>query len=142
MGVQLHVERVEKSSKDNFFHLKSILEQLEANQLIIEMKAYDAINSSDMLLNIVKEGLHSVDSLLYDEKIGMIRPIEESALNITPKEEIQNRTYPFIEIMNSILEAAYISSQVSRDIEHEIANQGEIIDDIKCKLKNNVMTNK
>ena len=142
MGVQLHVEKVEESSKDNFFHLKSILEQLEANQLIIEMKAYDAINSSDMLLNIVKEGLHSVDSLLYDEKIGMIRPIEESALNITPKEEIQNRTYPFIEIMNSILEAAYISNQVSRDIEHEIANQGEIIDDIKCKLKNNVMTNK
>ena len=142
MGVQLHVEKVEESSKDNFLHLKSILGQLEANQLIIEMKAYDAINSSDMLLNIVKEGLHSLDGLQYDEKTGMIRPVEESALNMAPKEEIQNRTYPFIEIMNSILEAAYISSQVSRDIEHEIANQGEIIDDIKCKLKNNVMTNK
>ena len=142
MGVQLHVEKVEESSKDNFLHLKSILGQLEANQLIIEMKAYDAINSSDMLLNIVKEGLHSLDGLQYDEKTGMIRPVEESALNMAPKEEIQNRTYPFIEIMNSILEAAYISNQVSRDIEHEIANQREIIDVLKCKLKNNAVVNK
>lgn len=142
MGVQLHVEKVEESSKDNFLHLKSILGQLEANQLIIEMKAYDAINSSDMLLNIVKEGLHSLDGLQYDEKTGMIRPVEESALNMAPKEEIQNRTYPFIEIMNSILEAAYISNQVSRDIEHEIANQREIIDVLKYKLKNNAVVNK
>jgi len=142
VGVQLHVETEEESSIDNFLHLKSILEQLEANQLIIEMKAYDAINSSDMLLNILKEGLHSLDALQYDEKTGVIRPKEESALKITPKEEIQNRIYPFIEIMNSILEAAYISNQVSRDIEHEIANQREIIDVIKCKLKHNRSVNK
>lgn len=142
MGVQLHVEAVEESSEDNFLHLKSTLEQLEANQLIIEMKAYDAINSSDMLLNMVKEGLHSLDALQYDENTVAIRPKEEFALNITLKEEIQNKIYPFIDIMNSILEAAYISNQVSRDIEHEIANQREIIDVIKCKLKHNMVVNK
>lgn len=142
MGVQLHVETVEEGSKDYFLNLKSILEQLEANQLIIEMKAYDAINSSDMLLNIVKEGLNSLDALEYDEKTGMLKPKEESAHKTSPKEEIQNRIYRFKEIMKPILEAAFISNEVSRDIEQEIANQREIIDVIKCKLKHNMVVNK
>lgn len=142
MGVQLHVETVEEGSKDYFLNLKSILEQLEANQLIIEMKAYDAINSSDMLLNIVKEGLHSLDTLEYDEKTGVLKLKEESAHKTTPKEEIQNSIYRFKEIMKPILEAAFISNEVSRDIEHEIANQREIIDVIKCKLKHNMVVNK
>ncbi len=115
MGVPLHTETVKEGSKEYFHSLKSILEELEASQLIIEMKAYDAINSSDMLLNIIKEGFHSLEVLQSNE--GK-------------------------EIMKPILEAANISNQVSRDIEHEIANQREIIDVIKCKLKYNRAVNK
>lgn len=139
MGVQLHAEEVKEGSKDYVVNLKSIFEQLEANQLMIEMKAYDAINSSDMLLNMVKDGLHSLDALQYDEKTEGMRLKEKSANRINGKEEMHNRISCFKEIIKSILEAAYISNQVSRDIEHEIANQREIIDVINYKLKHDMV---
>lgn len=137
MGVQLHIEKVKESSKDDYHNLKLIFEQLEANQLLVEMKAYDAINSSDMLLNFIKEVVPSIDSLQYDEITGKIGLNKESGDKEITKEEMLNRICDVKELMKSILEAAYISNQVSRDIEHEVANQREILDVIKCKIKQN-----
>lgn len=141
MGVQLHIEKVKESSKENYHNLKSILEELDANQLLIEMKAYDAINSSDMLLNFVKEVYHSLNSLQYDEITGIIRPKEELEYKEITKEEMLNRICCLKELIKSMLEAAYISNQVSRDIEHEVANQREIIDVINSKIKHNRVVN-
>lgn len=147
MGVPLHTQTVKEGSKEYFHSLKSILEQLESSQLIIEMKAYDAINSSDMLLNIIKEGVHTLEVLQsHEEAKGIeaegIEPKESSLYKTAQLEKSQNRGCQFKELMKPILEAANISNQVSRDIENEIANQREIIDVIKCKLKYNSAVDK
>ncbi|WP_313128397.1 hypothetical protein [Anaerocolumna sp.] len=143
----LHTQTVKEGSKEYFHSLKSILDQLEASQLIIEMKAYDAINSSDMLLNIIKEGIQSIEVLQSNgEEKGIeteeIESKESSLHKFNSLEKNQTRRCQLKEIMKPILEAANISNQVSRDIEHEIANQREIIDVIKCKLKYNRAANK
>jgi hypothetical protein len=145
VGVPLHTQTVKEGSKEYFHSLKLILEQLEASQLIIEMKAYDAINSSDMLLNIIKEGFHSLEEQQSDEEVKGREEVEsqkEFLYKTHQLEKEQNKGCSLKEIMKPILEAANISNQVSRDIEHEIANQREIIDVIKCKLKHSRTANK
>lgn len=51
--------------QEDFIHsMGDILEKLDASQLMVEGNAFDAINSSDMVLNSVKEGIGSVDELI------------------------------------------------------------------------------
>lgn len=204
-------------------NMTKIMEQLDTSQLTVEKNAFDAINSSDTSLNLVKEGIKSVDELL-DRIETLNESVENSSKNITQMENlsrmiagfanviagISNKTnmlslnasieaarageqgrgfavvagevrnlasqsaksskeitetiesiqtfvsetveaissiYKIVEQQNAmvndvktvfqkILEAAYISNDVSRNMEHEIAYQRDITDNAKKTIEN------
>ncbi|MGB8454571.1 MAG: methyl-accepting chemotaxis protein [Anaerocolumna sp.] len=209
--------------QEEFIHsIGAIMENLDSSQLKVEKNAFDAINSSDTSLNLVKEGIQSVDDLL--SKINLLHStVENSSKNmnqmkdlsnmiegfagviggisnktnmlslnasieaarageqgrgfavvagevrnlaaqssksskeisetiqsiqsfVTETVEAMNNIYEIVEKQNSmvsevkdvfhkILEAAYISNDVSRNMEHEIAYQRDITDNAKNTLE-------
>lgn len=64
--------------QEGFFkNIEIIMEQLDTSQLMVEGNAFDAINSSDTSLNLVKEGIVCIDGLL--EKITSLYEVAESS---------------------------------------------------------------
>lgn len=66
-----------KVQEDFFKNIETIMEQLDTSQLMVEGNAFDAINSSDTSLNLVKEGIVCIDGLL--EKITSLYEVAESS---------------------------------------------------------------
>jgi len=68
----------------NLEEIQRTINSLDASQLKVEKNAFDAINSSDTTLNLVREGLENVNSL--SEKIDAmeveIRKISESMVHM------------------------------------------------------------
>lgn len=211
-----------KVQEDFLKNIETIMEQLDTSQLMVEGNAFDAINSSDTSLNLVKEGIVCIDGLL--EKITSLYEVAESSkenmnkLNLfssmiegfsTVIGRISNRTntlslnasleavkagesgkgfihiadeirelaeksskssndiaetiqaiqeyiYRTVEamgeihrvaqiqnamvsdvkmVLQKILEAAHISNDVSRNMEHEIAYQRDITDSVKQAIE-------
>ena len=69
----------------NLDEITHTIESLDASQLKVEKNAFDAINSSDTTLNLVRRGLENVNSL--SEKIDAmeieIQKISESMVHMT-----------------------------------------------------------
>jgi len=203
-------------------NMSTIMEQLDSSQLTVEKNAFDAINSSDTALNLVKEGIQCVDELLdriktlniavesssktmvqmenlsnmiagfagviagISNKTNMLslnasieaarageqgrgfavvagevrnlaaqssksskeiaETIQSIQSSVTETVEAMSNIYQIVEKQNSmvgdvktvfqkILEAAYISNDVSRNMEHEIAYQRDITDNAKNTIE-------
>jgi methyl-accepting chemotaxis protein len=203
-------------------NMTTIIKKLDTSQLTVEKNAFDAINSSDTSLNLVKEGIDCVDELLGKIKT-LNSTVENSSKNIIQMEslskmiagfasviagistktnmlslnasieasragehgrgfavvagevrnlasqssksskeisetiesiqafvsetvEAMNSIYQIVEqqnamvsdvktVLQKILEAAYISNDVSRNMEHEIAYQRDITDSAKKTME-------
>lgn len=212
------------AEKENFIKsLWTIMEELDISQLAVEGNAFDAINSSDTSLNLVKDGILCIDQLIEritllhhvaadsKEKMdklthfsGMIADfanviggisnrtnnlslnasieaakageagvgfyniaseIRELAVKSSKSSNdiaetiqlIQEFIYGTVEamgeihrivekqnsmvsdvktVLQKILEAAHISNDVSRNMEHEIAYQRDITDSVKKTVEN------
>ncbi|MDF2610022.1 MAG: hypothetical protein K0R92_1496 [Lachnospiraceae bacterium] len=96
------------------------LEQLECSQLGLENKAFETINCADTALNMVKEGIQTMEELIS-------KMCTDSALN----NEITRIRF----IMKSILDTAYQCNDMSRNLEHEVALQREITDSTKQQIE-------
>lgn len=72
--------------------IKNTIDRLDASQLKVEKNAFDAINSSDTTLNLVRDGLENVNSL--SEKID--------AMDIEIKRISENMVH-MAELMNMIV---------------------------------------
>ncbi len=73
-------EEIKKLSKfqDDFIrNMGTIMEQLDLSQLTVEGNAFDAINSSDTSLNLVKEGIECIDELI--KRITLLHQVDENS---------------------------------------------------------------
>ena len=144
--------------------IKNTIDRLDASQLKVEKNAFDAINSSDTTLNLVRDGLENVNSL--SEKIdamdveGQVRDLaaqsaksskeisetvraiqkftdslEESLKSITKVVSEQGELRGQVkDIFDQILEAADAENAVAHNMEKEIAYQREITDNVKMAV--------
>jgi methyl-accepting chemotaxis protein len=58
------IRNLSNIQEDFIRSMGEIMDKLDASQLMVEGNAFDAINSSDTALNLVKEGIASVDELI------------------------------------------------------------------------------
>lgn len=102
-------------------NIYQVMENLDASQLKVEKNAFDAINSSDTTLNLVKEGIGSVDVLL--NKIEELNgAIETSSTNINQMENLSNMIAGFANVIAGISNK---TNMLSLNASIEAARAGE-----------------
>ena len=82
-------------------NISTIMDQLDSSQLKVEKNAFDAINSSDTSLNLVKEGILCVDELLDKIKILNLA-VESSSKNMTQMDNLSNMIAGFADVIAGI----------------------------------------
>lgn len=99
----------------------TIMENLDASQLKVEKNAFDAINSSDTALNLVKEGIGCVDELL--NKINLLHTaVENSSKNIDQMKNLSNMIEGFAGVIGGISNK---TNMLSLNASIEAARAGE-----------------
>lgn len=109
-------------------YVADIMEQWEESQLNTEKVAYEAINLSDSVLNMSKEG--SRLTLLLEEcyKEMSIGTSADKYLKMTAfLEEIKS-------LFQNISEATEAENEICHQMEEEIANQREMQENVKSNL--------
>ena len=108
--------------QEEFIHsIGNIMENLDTSQLKVEKNAFDAINSSDTSLNLVKEGIQSVDDLL--NKIDSLHTaVENSTKNINQMKNLSNMIEGFASVIGGISNK---TNMLSLNASIEAARAGE-----------------
>ncbi len=96
------IKNLSEIQKDFIHSMGEIMEKLDDSQLMVEGNAFDAINSSDTALNLVKEGIVSVDDLIG--RITYLNNIIEKSYN-----KMQN----LIELSNKIGDLSKVIGGIS-----------------------------
>ncbi len=99
----------------------AIMESLDSSQLKVEKNAFDAINSSDTSLNLVKDGIRSVDGLL--DKINILHiTVKNSSENINQMKNLSNMIEGFASVIEGISSK---TNMLSLNASIEAARAGE-----------------
>ncbi len=108
--------------QEEFIHsIGVIMEKLDSSQLKVEKNAFDAINSSDTALNLVKEGIQCVDVLL--NKINLLHTaVENSSENINQMKNLSNMIERFAGVIGGISNK---TNMLSLNASIEAARAGE-----------------
>ncbi|SFR69368.1 methyl-accepting chemotaxis protein [Anaeromicropila populeti] len=81
--------------------VKSVLNNLDASQLKVEQNAFDAINSSDTTLNLVKEGMQCIKEL--SEKISILNEVmKKTSGTMEQMEKLTNKIEGFAGVIGGI----------------------------------------
>lgn len=102
-------------------NMNSIIENLDSSQLKVEKNAFDAINSSDTALNLVKEGMACVDELT--RKINVLNSAVESASNTL--KQMESLTLKIVGFANVITGISTKTNMLSLNASIEAARAGE-----------------
>ncbi|WFR56197.1 methyl-accepting chemotaxis protein [Anaerocolumna sp. AGMB13025] len=90
-----------KQQEDFISSIGAIVEKLDSSQLKVEKNAFDAINSSDTSLNLVKEGIQCVDDLL--NKINSLHiAVENSSKSVNQMKNLSNMIEGFATVIGGI----------------------------------------
>ncbi len=108
--------------QEEFIHsIGGIMENLDSSQLKVEKNAFDAINSSDTSLNLVKEGIRCVDDLL--DKINLLHTaVENSSENMNQMKNLSNMIEGFAAVIGGISNK---TNMLSLNASIEAARAGE-----------------
>lgn len=102
-------------------NIGDIMTNLDTSQLKVEKNAFDAINSSDTSLNLVKEGISCVDELL--DKIKILNgAVESSSKNMKQMENLSNMIAGFAGVIAGI---STKTNMLSLNASIEAARAGE-----------------
>lgn len=102
-------------------NMSAIMNNLDTSQLTVEKNAFDAINSSDTSLNLVKEGIQCVDELL--ERIKALNiAVESSSKNMIQMENLSNMIAGFAGVIAGISNK---TNMLSLNASIEAARAGE-----------------
>lgn len=102
-------------------NMSTIMNNLDTSQLTVEKNAFDAINSSDTSLNLVKEGIQCVDELL--ERIKALNiAVESSSKNMIQMENLSNMIAGFAGVIAGISNK---TNMLSLNASIEAARAGE-----------------
>lgn len=101
--------------------LEKIIDELDDSQLKVEKHAFDVINSSDTSLNLVREGITNIESIVHD--INELNAfVEESADNIQKLESLSKLIEDFAGVIGKI---ANKTNMLSLNASIEAARAGE-----------------
>lgn len=119
--IGIEIKELIKEQEQCVSNIQTIMDNLDASQLKVEKNAFDVINSSDTSLNLVKEGINSVDQLL-----GKIRTlngaVETSSNNINSMEDLSNMIATFANVISGISSK---TNMLSLNASIEAARAGE-----------------
>lgn len=89
--------------------MKKVVYDLDESQLKVEKHAFDVINSSDTSLNLVREGISSIGSII--EQINKLDGIvKQSAANIRQLESLSRMIESFTQVISGIANKTNILS--------------------------------
>jgi methyl-accepting chemotaxis protein len=109
------------SNKEIVESLSNILGNLDESQEKLEKNAFDAINSSDTSLNLVKESIGNVEEILnMIEALNMV--VDESSAKIKELEKLSFKIEQFASVISSISNKTNI---LSLNASIEAARAGE-----------------
>lgn len=106
---------------DCIHNITAIMDQLDSSQLSVEKDAFDAINSSDTSLNLVKEGIQSIDELL-DKIKALNDAVVDSSSNMSQMENLSNMIAGFANVIAGISSK---TNMLSLNASIEAARAGE-----------------
>ena len=98
-----------------------IISSLDESQLKVEKHAFDVINTSDTELNLVKEGIVSIEDIVKDIN-DMNVLVEKSAENIENLKQLSHLIEEFADVINKI---AGRTNMLSLNASIEAARAGE-----------------
>ncbi|WP_156034642.1 methyl-accepting chemotaxis protein [Clostridium sp. KNHs205] len=110
------------AKQDEFIKsIGEIVKNLDTSQLKVEKNAFDAINSSDTSLNLVKDGITCVDDLL-DRIKSLNEVVENSSQNMNQMKNLSNMIVGFAEVIGGISNK---TNMLSLNASIEAARAGE-----------------
>jgi len=110
------------AKQDEFINsIGEIVKNLDTSQLKVEKNAFDAINSSDTSLNLVKDGITCVDGLL-DRIKSLNEVVENSSQNMNQMKNLSNMIVGFAEVIGGISNK---TNMLSLNASIEAARAGE-----------------
>lgn len=102
-------------------NMNKTIGNLDSSQLTVEKNAFDAINSADTSLNLVKEGIECVDELLG--KIDVLnKTVDNSSQNIVQMENLSKMIVGFADVIAGISNK---TNMLSLNASIEAARAGE-----------------
>lgn len=115
------IKALTKKQKACVSKIENIMNSIDESQLKVEKQAFDAINSSDTTLGLVKEGIRSVADL-SEKSSSLYKAVSVSSQNITQMEELSNMIYGFANIISGISNK---TNMLSLNASIEAARAGE-----------------
>ena len=110
------------AKQDEFIKsIGEIVKNLDTSQLKVEKNAFDAINTSDTSLNLVKDGITCVDDLL-DRIKSLNEVVENSSQNMNQMKNLSNMIVGFAEVIGGISNK---TNMLSLNASIEAARAGE-----------------
>ncbi len=115
------IDRLLVKQEEFIKSIGEIVKNLDTSQLKVEKNAFDAINSSDTSLNLVKDGITCVDDLL-DRIKSLNEVVENSSQNMNQMKNLSNMIVGFAEVIGGISNK---TNMLSLNASIEAARAGE-----------------